>query len=76
MVDVSRDLKPERGPLNVVLYLGFFPHLAAGPIVRARISCRSCRRPDASRVPFIMACLLILGGLVKKLWLANTLAMG
>lgn len=77
MVDVSRgDLKPERGPLNVVLYLGFFPHLAAGPIVRAAHFLPQLQaRPDASRVPFIMACLLILGGLVKKLWLANTLAV-
>ncbi|RVT96109.1 MBOAT family protein [Rhodovarius crocodyli] len=77
MVDVSRgELRPERGPLNVVLYLGFFPHLAAGPIVRAAHFLPQLREPpDAARLPTIMACLLILGGLVKKLWLANTLAV-
>ncbi len=76
MIDVSRrDTAAERAPLNVVLYLGFFPHLAAGPIVRAaHFLPQLAARPDPRMVPFIMAGLLILGGLAKKLWLANTLA--
>jgi D-alanyl-lipoteichoic acid acyltransferase DltB (MBOAT superfamily) len=77
MVDVRNgEAEVEQGPLNVVLYLGFFPHLAAGPIVRAaHFLPQLATPPDRLRVPFIMAGLLILGGLAKKLWLANTLAV-
>ncbi len=76
VLDVHRgDALAERSPLNVLVYVCFFPHLAAGPIVRAaHFLPQVAQRPDASRLPFVMAGLLIAGGLAKKLLLANTLA--
>ena len=32
---VGGRLKPSRSPLDILLYISFFPHLVAGPIVRA-----------------------------------------
>ena len=77
ILDVHRgDAEAERSPLNVLVYICFFPHLAAGPIVRAaHFLPQVAQRPDTSRIPFVMAGLLILGGLAKKLLLANTLAV-
>ncbi len=76
LLDVrAGEVTPEPWPLNVALYLGFFPHLAAGPIVRAAHFLPQLRAPpDARRVPMVMAGLLIAGGLAKKVLLANTLA--
>lgn len=78
MVDVHRgDAAPERSPLNVLVYLTFFPHLAAGPIVRAaHFLPQVADGPDPRRIPVVMAGLLILGGLAKKMVLANELATG
>lgn len=76
LVDVSRrEVTAERRPLNVMLYLGFFPHLAAGPIVRAAHFLPQLRTPpDPHRIPMLMAGMLILGGLAKKLLIASPLA--
>jgi len=78
LVDVHRrEVTAERAPLNVMLYLGFFPHLAAGPIVRAAHFLPQLREPpDPHRIPVVMAGLLILGGLAKKLLIASPLAAG
>jgi D-alanyl-lipoteichoic acid acyltransferase DltB (MBOAT superfamily) len=78
LVDVQRgDAEAERSPLNVLVYLTFFPHLAAGPIVRAaHFLPQVAAPPDRWRVPLAMAGLLILGGLFKKMVLANELATG
>ena len=78
LVDVRRgDVTAERAPLNVMLYLGFFPHLAAGPIVRAAHFLPQLREPpDRARIPMLMAGLLIVGGLAKKLLIASPLATG
>lgn len=78
MVDVRRgDAAAERSPLNVLVYLTFFPHLAAGPIVRAaHFLPQVVALPDRWRVPLAMGGLLILGGLFKKMVLANELATG
>ncbi len=78
MVDVRRgDVAAERSPLNVLVYLCFFPHLAAGPIVRAaHFLPQVAALPDRWRVPLAMGGLLILGGLFKKMVLANEIATG
>ncbi|MBU8540581.1 MBOAT family O-acyltransferase [Falsiroseomonas tokyonensis] len=78
MVDVHRgDARAEASPLKVLVYLTFFPHLAAGPIVRAaQFLPQLATPPDRSRIPVVMGCLLILGGLAKKMLLANELATG
>lgn len=67
----------ERSPLNVLVYLTFFPHLAAGPIVRAAHFLPQLHTPpDRFRIPVVMACILILGGLFKKMVIASELATG
>lgn len=81
MVDVHRgDARREMGfdgALNVLVYLTFFPHLAAGPIVRAaHFLPQVAARPDARHIPAVMACILILGGLFKKVVVANELGTG
>ncbi|MCO6418829.1 MBOAT family protein [Siccirubricoccus sp. KC 17139] len=76
ILDVARgEARAEPSPLFVLVYIFFFPHLAAGPIVRAAHFLPQVAAPsDPRRIPFLMAGLLILGGLCKKLLLANTLA--
>ena len=78
IVDVYRcDAAAETSPLNVVVYITFFPHLAAGPIVRAaHFVPQVAAPPDPTRIPFVMASLLILGGLFKKVVLANEIGTG
>ncbi|HEY4253080.1 MAG TPA: MBOAT family protein [Roseomonas sp.] len=81
MIDVHRgDARTETGPggaLNVLVYLTFFPHLAAGPIVRAaHFLPQVAARPDPGRIPVVMAGILILGGLFKKVIIANELGTG
>jgi alginate O-acetyltransferase complex protein AlgI len=75
VVDVHRRAVTPAKPIDFAVYLAFFPHLVAGPIVRAsefipQLSRpRSWREVDASRAFF-----LIVGGLVKKLVIADVLA--
>jgi D-alanyl-lipoteichoic acid acyltransferase DltB (MBOAT superfamily) len=78
MVDVHRgDAEPARAPLDVLVYLTFFPHIAAGPIVRAaHFLPQLAAPPDARRIPVAMALLLILGGMFKKVVLASEIATG
>lgn len=78
IVDVHRgDAAAEASPLNVVVYITFFPHLAAGPIVRAaHFVPQVAGRPDPTKIPFVMAGLLILGGLFKKVVIANEIGTG
>ncbi|MDE3177285.1 MAG: MBOAT family protein [Pseudomonadota bacterium] len=76
-VDVYRGrLKASRSPLDILLYISFFPHLVAGPIVRAHEflpQLASPRRPED--FGFGENMLLILGGLLKKMVIANYLAV-
>ncbi len=50
VIDIyRRQLQPAR-PLDLALYLSFFPHLLAGPIVRGeRAPARSCARAGIRR---------------------------
>jgi D-alanyl-lipoteichoic acid acyltransferase DltB (MBOAT superfamily) len=77
VVDVARrDAAPARSPLDVFLYISFFPHLVAGPIVRAaHFLPQLASRPDPARIPVVVATLLILGGLFKKTIIANTIGV-
>jgi D-alanyl-lipoteichoic acid acyltransferase DltB (MBOAT superfamily) len=61
--------------LNMLLYLSFFPQLVAGPIVRAaHFLPQLVTRPDPRDIKATRAFLLILGGLFKKVVIANYLA--
>jgi D-alanyl-lipoteichoic acid acyltransferase DltB (MBOAT superfamily) len=78
IVDVYRgDIQPERNLLKYMAFVAFFPQLIAGPIVRAGNllpqlgrAPRPLSRADGSR-----AILLIMAGLLKKVAIADVLAV-
>jgi D-alanyl-lipoteichoic acid acyltransferase DltB (MBOAT superfamily) len=73
-VDVGRGLVEPAGLLDVAVYLSFFPHLVAGPIVRAREFLPQLARPrDPERVAVSAGITLIAMGLVKKVVIADYL---
>jgi D-alanyl-lipoteichoic acid acyltransferase DltB (MBOAT superfamily) len=77
IVDVFRGrLKASRSPIDILLYISFFPHLVAGPIVRAHEFLPQLASPRrAGDFSFGENMLLILGGLFKKMVIANYLAV-
>jgi alginate O-acetyltransferase complex protein AlgI len=76
-VDVYRRKAPaERNLGHFLLFILFFPHLVAGPIVRARDFLPQIRRPKRISWPRIhLGCSLILLGVIKKLALADRMAL-
>jgi alginate O-acetyltransferase complex protein AlgI len=77
LTDVYRgDVAVCRAPLDMALYMSFFPQLVAGPIVRAAYFLPQLARPENQPIPIAAALLLILGGMVKKVIVANYLATG
>jgi len=77
IIDVSRGrLKASRSPVDILLYISFFPHLVAGPIVRAHEFLPQLASPRrAQDFAFGENMALILGGLFKKMVIANYLAV-
>jgi D-alanyl-lipoteichoic acid acyltransferase DltB (MBOAT superfamily) len=75
VIDAYRDnLKPV-GLLDFAVYLSFFPHLVAGPIVRATEFLPQLRRPaDPRRIEAARAFRLIVAGLFKKVVVSSFLA--
>jgi alginate O-acetyltransferase complex protein AlgI len=77
VVDVYRGRVPaERNPLHYALYIMFFPHLIAGPIVRPRQflpQVRAIKHFDWPRLQ--LGIQLFLRGLFKKAVLADRLAL-
>src|SRR3954464_14888197 len=74
-VDVHRRVIPPASTLDVAIYLSFFSHLVAGPIVRAREFLPQLATPrDPQRVAVGAGVMLIGIGLVKKVVLADYLA--
>ncbi len=77
VVDVYRGhVRPERNLANFLLFILFFPHLVAGPIVRARDflpQLRRRKRWNWQRAQ--VGVQLFLLGLIKKLVLADRLAL-
>ncbi len=75
VVDVYRRTVVPSSLVDVAVYLSFFPHLVAGPIVRAREFLPQLRTPrDPTRVAVGSGIGLIALGLVKKLVIADYLA--
>ncbi len=73
-VDVRRGLVKPAGLLDVAIYLSFFPHLVAGPIVRAREFLPQLAAPrDPNHVAVSSGLFLIGMGLVKKVVIADYL---
>jgi alginate O-acetyltransferase complex protein AlgI len=75
VIDVYRgDLEPVDFP-RFAVYLSFFPHLVAGPIVRGSELLPQLERPrNAGRVDATRAYFLILSGLFFKVVVANQLS--
>jgi alginate O-acetyltransferase complex protein AlgI len=77
ITDVYRgDVAVCRAPLDMALYMSFFPQLVAGPIVRAAYFLPQLARSSDEPIPVAAALMLILGGMVKKVIIANYLATG
>ncbi|MFD0914996.1 MBOAT family O-acyltransferase [Pseudahrensia aquimaris] len=76
VVDVFRgDVEARRSPLDVLLYISFFPQLVAGPIVRASAFLPQLERPQHfTRRLAAFGLTLVAVGLFKKMVVANTLA--
>ena len=75
VVDIHRGvLKPARA-IDTAVYLSFFPHLVAGPIVRGtELLPQIRRRRDGLHVDYVEACWLIVAGLAKKVVLSSYLS--
>jgi alginate O-acetyltransferase complex protein AlgI len=76
VIDVYRRvLKPTTSLVDILLYISFFPHLIAGPIVRANKFLAQTAAPcDPAAIRLGGSVLLILGGLFKKVIVANYLS--
>ncbi|MDX6722893.1 MAG: alginate O-acetyltransferase complex protein AlgI, partial [Solirubrobacteraceae bacterium] len=75
VVDVKRRLIEPAPVLDLAIYLSFFPHLIAGPIVRAREFLPQLETPrDPKDIPGGAAMWLIAIGLIKKVAIADFLA--
>jgi D-alanyl-lipoteichoic acid acyltransferase DltB (MBOAT superfamily) len=75
VVDVyRRDLEPATW-LDFAVYLSFFPHLVAGPIVRGgELLPQIRKRRDPRRVDYARAAYLVMSGLFKKVVISSFLA--
>ncbi len=76
LIDVyRRELKPTKSLVDILLYISFFPHLVAGPIVRAKdFLTQTTQRSEPRNIRLAFAVFLILGGLFKKVIVANYLS--
>ncbi|MDX6582418.1 MAG: alginate O-acetyltransferase complex protein AlgI [Solirubrobacterales bacterium] len=75
VVDVKRGDAEPASLVDAAVYLSFFPHLVAGPIVRASEFLPQLKTPrDPHRVAVGAGLTLIALGLVKKVLIADTLA--
>ena len=74
-VDVYRGIIKPAPTIDLAIYLSFFPHVVAGPIVRAREILPQIAKPrDPNDVRVGAAVMLIAVGLVKKVAIADYLA--
>ena len=74
VIDTYRGIVKPTSLMRFAVYLSFFPHLVAGPIVRASEFLPQLTRPrDPRRIDASRAYFLILGGLFKKVVLASYL---
>src|SRR6202163_1675780 len=76
IIDVyRRRLEPTRSLVDILLYISFFPHLIAGPIVRAKAFLeQTVHRSNPKDIRLGLSVFLIVGGLFKKVIVANYLS--
>lgn len=77
VVDIYRgQIKAVASPVELFLYISFFPQLVAGPIVRAsHFLPQLSLRPVLDRTAVIFGFLLIISGLFKKTFISHYLAV-
>lgn len=76
VVDVYREnVQAQKNPLNVGLYISFFPQLIAGPIVRYETIAAEIVNRKTTWMDFCVGVERFLRGLFKKILLANNLAL-
>jgi len=72
VVDVYRGTIEPARPVDLAVYLSFFPHLVAGPIVRGgELLPQIRRRRDPKGIDFGRAAWLVAGGLFKKVVISS-----
>ena len=77
LIDIYRRQAAPAGLLDMTLLMSFFPHLVAGPIVRASHLVPQFQRvPELTRGMAAMGFALIVWGLFKKTVIASELATG
>ena len=77
LIDIYRRQTAPAGLLDITLLMSFFPHLVAGPIVRASHLIPQLQRvPEITRSMAAMGITLIVWGLFKKSVIASELATG
>jgi len=74
-IDVYRgEIPASRNPIDFLLYVSFFPHLVAGPIVRASYLLPQCQAPRVIKSDQVVnGVWLMLLGYVKKVVIADQL---
>jgi D-alanyl-lipoteichoic acid acyltransferase DltB (MBOAT superfamily) len=77
VVDVYyKEIKPCKNLLDYAFYMAFFPHLVAGPIVRARDFIDQIHAPyQLTRTDYGQAIYMILGGLIKKILISDYISL-
>jgi alginate O-acetyltransferase complex protein AlgI len=76
-IDVyRREIRATRRFLDFALFVAFFPHMVAGPIMRASALLTQFFRPrTVTSQGFVSGCWLILWGLWKKIVIADNMAL-
>jgi D-alanyl-lipoteichoic acid acyltransferase DltB (MBOAT superfamily) len=75
VIDVYRRQIEMARPIDLAVYLCFFPHLIAGPIVRGgELLPQIRRRRDPNQIDFARAIWMIMGGLFKKVVVSSYLS--
>ncbi len=75
VIDVYWGETCQKNPLSVGLYIAFFPQLVAGPIVRYNSIAEQLVNRKESLEAFKAGTLRFVQGFVKKIFLANTMAV-
>jgi len=76
VIDIyRREMQPTRNILTYATFVSYFPHLVAGPIIRAELLLPQLEKERVvDNEKFRGGCLLILIGLFKKVVIADSLA--
>ncbi len=76
VIDVYRhDGESQKNPMNVALYISFFPQLIAGPIVRYNTIAQQINRREESLSHFTEGTYRFIYGFLKKVIIANNVAI-